>query len=103
VVKLVPKCKVWLEANGRSVLGSGRALLLEGILDFGSLKKAAEFSGISYRTAQAYISRMERCLGEKIVVTERGGKSGGGGAALTDAGKKLLSEYGKAEKKHNAT
>ncbi len=102
MLKLVPGCKVWLEAGGKSVLGKGRALLLEGILNFGSLKKAANSSGISYRTAQAYISRMERNLKEKIVVTERGGKSGGGRAFLTDAGKMLLAEYKKAERKHNA-
>lgn len=102
MLKLVPGCKVWLEADGKSVLGRGRALLLEGILNFGSLKKAAESSGISYRTAQAYICRMERNLNAKIVITERGGKSGGGRAFLTDAGKMLLAEYKKAERKHNA-
>lgn len=102
MLKLAPRCKVWLEAGGRSVLGKGRALLLEGILRFGSLKKAAGYSGISYRTAQSYVSRMERSLKAKIVITERGGKSGGGGATLTEAGKNLLEEYKKAERKHNA-
>lgn len=102
MLKLVPKCKVWLEAGGKPVLGKGRALLLEGIAGLGSLKKASERAGISYRTAQAYISRMERNLGVRIVRTERGGKSGGGRASLTREGMQLLEEYRKAERRHNA-
>lgn len=66
------------------------------------MKKAAEYAGISYRTVQAYISRMERNLGVRVVATERGGSMGGGRASLTGDGKRLLEAYRKAVRKHRA-
>jgi len=39
------------------------------------------------------LQKIEKTVGEPVVVTFRGGKSGGGGAGLTDVGTSLLSEY----------
>ena len=58
-----------------------------------SLSKAAEKLGMSYRYLWNYVQKIHNALGETVVETYKGGKSGGGGARLTEAGKSLLEEY----------
>ncbi len=88
-----PSCKVWIECDGKPVLGKGGAEILQGINTEKSLTKAAEKVGMSYRYVWNYIQKIEKAVGEPIVDTYKGGKTGGGGAKLTDFGKKLLEEY----------
>jgi molybdate transport system regulatory protein len=52
---------------------------------------------MSYRYVWNYIEKIEKALGEPIVETYKGGKKGGGGAQLTELGKKLLVEYKQLE------
>lgn len=92
-----PSCKVWLECNGKPVLGKGGAEILQGIHTEKSLTKAAEKVGMSYRYVWNYIQRIEKALGEPIVETYKGGKRGGGGARLTEMGKNLITEYEQLE------
>ena len=66
--------------------------LLEGILNMGSISKAAKSLNISYRTALNYIEKIESTLDVKIVSTTKGGKGGGGGTNLTDDGFSILKE-----------
>lgn len=66
--------------------------LLEGILNMGSISKAAKSLNISYRTALNYIEKIESTLDVKVVSTTKGGKGGGGGATLTDDGFSILKE-----------
>jgi len=70
---------------------------LEAVDQENSLSRAAEKLGMSYRYLWNYLREIQRALGEEIVVTHKGGKSGGGGAHLTDLGKSLLLEYRQAE------
>ncbi|PKK86570.1 MAG: hypothetical protein CVT48_00485 [Thermoplasmata archaeon HGW-Thermoplasmata-1] len=86
------RAKLWLEIDGEPVIGEGRAKLLETIEELGSLNKAAETLGMSYRHAWGIIKHMSEVLGDEIVVSARGGE-GGGGTRLSDAGKALLSEF----------
>jgi molybdate transport system regulatory protein len=88
-----PSCKVWLECEGKPVLGKGGAKILEGIQSEKSLTKAAEKVGMSYRYVWNYIQKIEKAVGEPIVKTYKGGKTGGGGAQLTEMGKSLMAEY----------
>jgi molybdate transport system regulatory protein len=88
-----PSCKVWIEFNGKPVLGKGGAKILEGIDSEKSLTSAAKKVGMSYRYLWNYVQKIEKALGEPIVETYKGGKSGGGGAKLTDLGRSLLEEY----------
>jgi molybdate transport system regulatory protein len=44
-----------------------------------------------------YIQEIHSVLGETVVETYKGGKSGGGGAKLTATGKNLLAEYTRLE------
>ena len=85
--------KIWLEHRGKPVLGYGRYMLLRHIGKTESLKDSAARLGISYRTAQNYISRMERILGRRIIETRKGGAGAGGSARLNSTGRMLLKKY----------
>jgi len=52
---------------------------------------------MSYRYVWSYLQKIEKTLEEPIIETYRGGKSGGGGARLTELGKSLLDEYKRVE------
>jgi len=89
--------KIWLEHEGEPLIGKGGAEILAGIAKENSISKAAETLGMSYRYVWNYIKKIEKTIGEPIVDTYRGGKSGGGGARLTETGKSLLAEYTRLE------
>jgi molybdate transport system regulatory protein len=88
-----PSCKVWIEFNGKPVLGKGGAEILRAIAKENSLSKAAETLGMSYRYVWSYIQKIQKTIEAPIVETFRGGKAGGGGAKLTALGQSLLEEY----------
>lgn len=90
-------CKIWLEYEGKPLIGKGGAQILEQIEKEQSISKAAKKLGMSYRYVWSHIKRVEKTLGEAIIETYRGGKAGGGGAKLTKLGKELLNEYKQME------
>ena len=90
-------CKVWIEYKGKPVIGKGGAEILETIDKENSISKAAEILRMSYRYVWNYIQEIQQTLGEQIIETYKGGKSGGGGAKLTDLGRNLLAEYKQVE------
>jgi len=87
-----PGIKIWLEKEGKNILGGGRYRLLKAIDEEGSLKKAAEKLRYSYRYAWGNIRKMEDHLGKKLIVSHKGG-SGGGDSRLTDDGQWLLTKF----------
>ena len=92
-----PSGKIWIEHQGKPILGKGGAEILKEIEAQQSLTKAAEKLGMSYRYVWNYVQKIHKALGEKVVETYKGGKTGGGGARLTDVGKTLLDEYVRLE------
>ncbi len=90
-------CKAWIEYKGKPLIGKGGAEILEAIDKENSLSKAAETLGMSYRYVWNYIQEIQMVMEEQIVDTYKGGKSGGGGAKLSDLGRSLLGEYKQAE------
>jgi molybdate transport system regulatory protein len=86
------KYKVWLEKDGEVVAGNGKVGLLKLVNELGSIQKAADKYGMSYRHAWGMIQKMEKRGGLKLVETQVGGKEGGG-AQLTSQARKFLSEY----------
>jgi molybdate transport system regulatory protein len=96
--KFRPSFKFWIEFEGKRVLGKGGAAILEQIKKEGSISRAAEKLGMSYRYVWNYLDEVRRIVGEPIVDTFKGGKSGGGGAKLTELGEYLLSEYNRISK-----
>ena len=82
---------LWLETDDGLFFGSGRTQLLEKIAECGSLKRAAEELGMSYRAAWGKIMKTEEVLGFKVI--ERAGPSNKAGYRLTDAGRMLLDKF----------
>jgi molybdate transport system regulatory protein len=91
--KLKPFFKFWIELEGKRVLGKGGAAILEQIKKEGCISKAAKKLGMSYRYVWNYLDEVKNIVGEPVVETFKGGRSGGGGAQLTSLGEFLLSEY----------
>jgi len=98
ILKLVLKFKVWLEVDGKPIIGEGGAQLLRAIDKYGSLAKACQELGLSYKFAWLYLQRAEKALGKPIVVRRRGGAKGGG-MDLTEAGRNILDLYERAVRK----
>jgi len=90
--KIQVKSKMWIEAGGEVVAGDGKINLLERIEETGSIQKAAGEIGMSYRHAWGFLQKMEKRGGIKLVVTQIGGREGGG-AKLTPQGKEFLRRY----------
>ena len=86
------RLKVWLEIDGRPVIGEGRVAMLNAIDENGSIIEAARTLGISYRKIRGAISDMEGSVGESLVKTHRGGGHGGG-ACLTSHAYALVDNY----------
>jgi molybdate transport system regulatory protein len=83
------KAKFWIENRGEVVLGGGKTALLLAVDRFGSIQRAADEFGMSYRHAWGVIKKIEQRAGFKIVDTKLGGKDGGG-AQLTPKGKAFV-------------
>ena len=92
-----PSGKIWIEYQGKPILGKGGAEILREIEAQQSLTKAAKELGMSYRYLWNYVQNIRKSLGESVVETYKGGKVGGGGARLTEVGKALLEEYVRLE------
>jgi len=94
--------KIWLaedsEAGGEGFLGEGRFRLLFAIDRAGSLRKAAEQLGISYRKAWGDIRAAETHLGFELVKRQRGGNAGGS-SVLTERARQLLQAFEKVKTK----
>jgi molybdate transport system regulatory protein len=92
-----PAFKVWLETEEGYVFGPGIYRILVKVEETGTLKGAAESLGMSYRFAWGLVKKAERKLGEPLLKAHKGGRSGGGGAEITDLGKQFLEEYSKID------
>jgi molybdate transport system regulatory protein len=82
------RSKFWIENKGEVVLGGGKAALLLTVDRLGSIQRAAEEFGMSYRHAWGAIRRIEQRAGFKILDTRLGGKDRG--AQLTPKGKEFI-------------
>ena len=96
--KYISRCKPWLELQGHAILGEGRAKLLQEIRESASIRKAAEKLEMPYRSAWEHLRKIEEAIGTPVVQTFRGGARGGGGAALTEEGERVLHEYERYER-----
>ena len=86
------RAKFWIENKGEVVLGSGKAALLGAVHENGSIQRAAEEFGMSYRHAWGIIKKMEQRAGFKLMKVQVGGGQGKG-AYLTTHGKNLLEKF----------
>jgi molybdate transport system regulatory protein len=89
---IVVKTKVWLEKDGRLLMGWGRATLLTRIDEMGSISAAARSMKLTYRNAWLWVEAMNR-LAETPLVEKATGGAHGGHASLTDEGRRIVREY----------
>ncbi|MFL1464310.1 winged helix-turn-helix domain-containing protein [Roseococcus sp. DSY-14] len=73
-------------------IGPGKVALLEAIGHEGSISAAGRALGMSYKRAWDLVDATNRLLGEAAVQAAPGG-AGGGGARLTEAGRRLVEDY----------
>ncbi len=79
-----------LASGGR--VGPGKVALLEAIGEAGSISGAARLLGMSYPRAWKLVEAMDAELGITVVTRAPGGQRGGG-AALTPAGRAIITRY----------
>jgi molybdate transport system regulatory protein len=92
----IPKFKVWVAFPSGAKLGHGRAELLQLIDRFGSIQRAVNEMGMSYRNAWGYLRELERAAGFKLL--ERpAGRGPGAGTRLTAEGRLFLERYQRFE------
>jgi molybdate transport system regulatory protein len=89
---MTPQFNLWLEVDKQVVMSIWRARLLQAIGETGSINAAAAHLNIHYRTAWQKIHEMETRLGQKLVITQTGGKQGGG-ASLTPTALDYLDKF----------
>ena len=84
--------RLWLETDEGRFLGIGRLELLEHIAALGSISKAAQAMGMSYKRAWDLVSSMNAQAASPLVSTQTGG-SKGGGAVVTVAGQAAITAF----------
>ena len=82
--------------------GPGKAEILKGIKETGSITAAGRRQGMSYKRAWKLVETLNNDFIKPLVKTSKGGQHGGG-ASLTPTGEKVLESYlGMVEKTEKA-
>ncbi len=92
-----PRITLRAVLSSGTAIGPGKADLLQGIDETGSIAAAGRRMGMSYKRAWYLIDTMNQYFSEPLVASTKGGKSGGG-AVLTETGKTVLAAYREAER-----
>lgn len=79
-------------------IGPGKADVLEGIKETGSIAAAGRRMGMSYKRAWYLIDTMNAYFREPVVISVKGGSTRGG-AQLTETGRAVLEAYRRIEAK----
>jgi molybdate transport system regulatory protein len=87
-----PRLFLRIRFGGGAFLGPGKAQLLDGIRQTGSISAAGRAMQMSYKRAWMLVEEMNTAFAAPLVHSARGG-AGGGGAALTPAGERVLTLY----------
>ena len=86
--------RIWINGKEGIFIGYGRVELLENIRKYGSITKAAKAMKMAYRRAWYLVDSMNRTASRPLVITETGGR-GGGGAYLTEDGERAIKVFRK--------
>lgn len=73
-------------------LGPGKAILLQRLMETGSIKAAASALNMSYPRALKLIEQLNGAFTAPLVETKHGGADGGG-ANVTETGRRILELY----------
>lgn len=93
--------KLFVKSESAYALGPGKVELLRLVQELGSLLKAAQKMGISYRWAWGRIKKTQEELGVPLLARCDKGVAGRANS-LTPEAKEILQWYGKCEEKLNA-
>jgi molybdate transport system regulatory protein len=93
--KILPSIR--LDFAGERRLGPGKITLLERIMETGSISAAGRRLKMSYRRAWLLVDAINRMFDEPVVVASMGGAHGGG-AQVTEFGRRLVETYRAVEK-----
>jgi molybdate transport system regulatory protein len=88
--RIALKLRLWRDDD--VAMGPGKADLLEAIDQTGSISAAGRAMEMSYRRAWMLVDVMNRSFREPLVHSAVGGARGGG-AQLTDTGKRVLEQF----------
>ncbi len=91
-----PRIRLRIVFGEQFMLGPGKADLLEGIRDTGSIAAAGRRMKMSYKRAWMLVETMNGAFREPLVESVRGGAQGGG-ARLTATGESVLSTFRRLE------
>ena len=94
--KILPSIR--LDFAGERRIGPGKIALLERIMETGSISAAGRRLKMSYRRAWLLVDAMNRMFAEPVVIAAMGGAHGGG-AEVTDFGRRLVETYRTVEKR----
>jgi molybdate transport system regulatory protein len=84
--------QIWIQRGGKNFIGKGRVELLENIMLYGSISKAAKAMKMSYRAAWDSVDAMNNLSAQPMVKRVSGGK-GGGGTAVTAYAREVVNAY----------
>jgi molybdate transport system regulatory protein len=73
-------------------IGPGKAAILEGVKQTGSIAAAGRRMHMSYKRAWHLVRTVNRCFKVPLVAASKGGRRGGG-AQLTPLGEEVLRRY----------
>ena len=90
--------RIRIQIKNNFFVGPGKILLLEQIDEKGSILKAAESIGLSYKKAWKLIDELNNHSSKKLVYAKSGGR-GVRGSQLTYEGKVFIKTYRKIESK----
>lgn len=93
--------KIFLEENHSYIFGPGRLDLLKATGELGSLHKAAQAMGMSYRWAWGRIRDSEKALGVPLL-TQEGDGGRGKPKVLSAEARELLQWYAEMEERISA-
>jgi len=91
--RLYVKTKTWIENQNKDLLfGKGKTEILELIKEHGSIAKAAEILGMSYKKAWTHIKILQKNLEDELVISHKG-QGEEGGTRLTPKADEYISNY----------
>jgi molybdate transport system regulatory protein len=90
---------LWLGFGEQTLGGAERMQLLRAVADTGSITRAAQAVGLSYKSAWDDIDAMNTLAGEPLVLRSAGGR-GGGATRLTARGQRLVERFEQIDAVH---
>jgi len=87
-----PTLSLRIDLPNGTRLGPGKAMLLQRLIETGSIKAAASALNMSYPRALKLIEQLNSAFTHPLVETKHGGADGGG-ARVTETGQRILDLY----------